>query len=216
MIAKVTNDYRDATMSTLRVAFLSGLVLELATHGLPTRRGRGRARLLYGDIGYETAMLVLLAHPEAYPLRAVGAQFHASMEGPLRPHVSSRSWTPRARPAAARSTATALRHARADLRSEDIRLTGVASSIQAALARLWGGGLTIAPGERIVLSGPSGAGKSTLLALLLRFTAPVAGSIAVGTATWPHLIWALAPADRLGAAAALPVQRDRGGQYRAR
>jgi ABC-type bacteriocin/lantibiotic exporter with double-glycine peptidase domain len=40
--------------------------------------------------------------------------------------------------------------------------------------------LTIAPGERIVLSGPSGAGKSTLLALLLCFIAPAAGSIAVG------------------------------------
>ena len=40
--------------------------------------------------------------------------------------------------------------------------------------------LIVAPGERIVLTGPSGAGKSTLLALLLRFTAPAAGSIAVG------------------------------------
>jgi len=40
--------------------------------------------------------------------------------------------------------------------------------------------LTIAPGERIVVSGPSGAGKSTLIALLLRFVAPAAGDITVG------------------------------------
>ncbi|HEY5990621.1 MAG TPA: ATP-binding cassette domain-containing protein, partial [Streptosporangiaceae bacterium] len=35
-----------------------------------------------GHMSYETALLVLLLTPEAYlPLRAVGAQFHASMEG---------------------------------------------------------------------------------------------------------------------------------------
>src|SRR5271169_4716233 len=83
VIAKVTNDYRATTMSTLRVAFLSALVLELtaavATALVAVEVG---LRLLYGHIGYETAMLVLLLTPEAYlPLRAVGAQFHASMEG---------------------------------------------------------------------------------------------------------------------------------------
>ena len=41
--------------------------------------------------------------------------------------------------------------------------------------------LTIAPGDRIVLTGPSGAGKSTLLALLLRFIAPAAGTIELVT-----------------------------------
>jgi len=77
--------------------------------------------------------------------------------------------------------ATALRDARADLRSEDIRLDGVTvvypGRPRPALEEV---SLTIAPGERIILSGPSGAGKSTLLALLLRFIAPAAGSIAVG------------------------------------
>jgi ABC-type multidrug transport system fused ATPase/permease subunit len=76
---------------------------------------------------------------------------------------------------------TALRHARADLRSEDIRLDGVTvvypGRPRPALEAV---SLTIAPGERIVLSGPSGAGKSTLLALLLRFITPAAGNIAVG------------------------------------
>ena len=83
VIARVTDDYRAATMSTLRVAFLSGLVLELAA-ALATALVAVEVglRLLYGHVGYETAMLVLLLTPEAYlPLRAVGAQFHASMEG---------------------------------------------------------------------------------------------------------------------------------------
>ena len=83
VIAKVTDDYRAATMSTLRVAFLSALVLELsaavATALVAVEVG---LRLLYGHLGYETALLVLLLTPEAFlPLRAVGAQFHASMEG---------------------------------------------------------------------------------------------------------------------------------------
>ena len=83
VIAAVTEDYRAATMSTLRVAFLSALVLELsaavATAVVAVEVG---LRLLYGHLGYETALLVLLLTPEAFlPLRAVGAQFHASMEG---------------------------------------------------------------------------------------------------------------------------------------
>ena len=90
---------------------------------------------------------------------------------------------------------TALRHARADLRSEDIRLDRV-TVVYPGRPRpaLEGVSLTIAPGERIVLSGPSGAGKSTLLALLLCFIAPAAGSIAVGDRDLAALDMGLAPA----------------------
>jgi ATP-binding cassette, subfamily C, bacterial CydD len=63
---------------TLRVAFLSGFVLELtaavATALVAVEVG---LRLLAGHVSYQTALLVLLLTPEAYlPLRAVGAQFH--------------------------------------------------------------------------------------------------------------------------------------------
>jgi ATP-binding cassette, subfamily C, bacterial CydD len=183
VIAKVTDDYRTATMSTLRVAFLSGLVLELAA-ALATALVAVEVglRLLYGHVGYETAMLVLLLTPEAYlPLRAVGAQFHASMEGAA---AATRVFeildTPVPGPPPGQKV-TALRHARADLRSQDIRLDGITvvypGRTRPALEEV---SLTIAPGERIVLSGPSGAGKSTLIALLLRFIAPAAGTIEVG------------------------------------
>src|ERR1017187_5609540 len=70
-------------MSTLRVAFLSALVLELAA-ALATALVAVEVglRLLAGHMSYQTALLVLLLTPEAYlPLRAVGVQFHASMEG---------------------------------------------------------------------------------------------------------------------------------------
>ena len=83
VIREVTDAHRHATMRTLRVAFLSALVLELtaavATALVAVEVG---LRLLAGHIRYQTALLVLLLTPEAYlPLRAVGLQFHASMEG---------------------------------------------------------------------------------------------------------------------------------------
>src|SRR5499427_3623031 len=83
VIGRVTDEHRTATMSVLRVAFLSALVLEL-TAALATALVAVEVglRLLGGHIGYETALLVLLLTPEAYlPLRNLGAQFHASAEG---------------------------------------------------------------------------------------------------------------------------------------
>jgi ATP-binding cassette subfamily C protein CydD len=199
VIARVTDDYRKTTMGTLRVAFLSALVLELAaavaTALVAVEVG---LRLLYGHLGYETALLVLLLTPEAFlPLRAVGAQFHASMEGAA---AAGRVFEildtalpdgPEARPGRATAgtvtagTVTAgtvtAGTVTADLRVAEIRLDGITVTYPGRpRPALDGIGLTIAPGERIVLTGPSGAGKSTLLAVLLRFLAPAAGTIEAG------------------------------------
>src|SRR6516162_3328974 len=83
VIATVTEQHRSTAMATLRVAFLSALVLELsaalATALVAVETG---LRLLYGHMPYQAALLVLLLTPEAYlPLRAVAAQYHASAEG---------------------------------------------------------------------------------------------------------------------------------------
>ena len=183
VVAKVTDDYRRTTMATLRVAFLSALVLELAaavaTALVAVEVG---LRLLYGHIGYETALLVLLLTPEAFlPLRAVGSQFHASMEGAAaagRVFEILDTPVPEAPPARAAAPTVA-----ADLRVAEIRLDGITAAYPGrSQPALDGVSLTVAPGERIVLTGPSGAGKSTLLALLLRFLAPAAGVIAAGGA----------------------------------
>ena len=183
VIAKVTDDYRAATMSTLRVAFLSALVLELsaavATALVAVEVG---LRLLYGHLGYETALLVLLLTPEAFlPLRAVGAQFHASMEGAAAAgrvfEILDTTPATESSPAPAPRPGPAIR---ADFRRQEIRLAGVTVVYpDRDRPALDGISLTIAPGDRIVLTGPSGAGKSTLLAVLLRFVAPAAGTIEV-------------------------------------
>ena len=187
VIAEVTDAYRGATMSTLRVAFLSALVLELsaavATALVAVEVG---LRLLAGHLGYQTALLVLLLTPEAYlPLRAVGTQFHASMDGVT---AAGRACeileTPL--PAASRPAPGGLGRAAPvapDLRTDRIFLNEITLSYPSRqVPALDGVSLPIQPGERITLAGASGAGKSSLLALLLRFAEPTAGRIEVGPA----------------------------------
>jgi ABC-type transport system involved in cytochrome bd biosynthesis fused ATPase/permease subunit len=82
-IAEASEQYRATTMKTLRVAFLSGAVLELAaTLGIALVAVTVGVRLVDGGIGYEAALTVLLLAPELYlPLRNLGAQYHASADG---------------------------------------------------------------------------------------------------------------------------------------
>ncbi len=149
VIKEVTDGYRSATMATLRVAFLSALVLELAaavsTALVAVEVG---LRLLAGPLGYQTALLVLLLTPEAYlPLRAVGLHFHVSMEGAA---AAGRACdiietAPSPTYVAAAGTGEA---ATADLRYDNITLDGVSLTYpgrdQPALAEV---SVTIRPGD---------------------------------------------------------------------
>jgi ATP-binding cassette, subfamily C, bacterial CydD len=178
VIKTVTGAYREATMATLRVAFLSALALEL-TAALATALVAVEVglRLLAGHIGYQTALLVLLLTPEAYlPLRSAGAEFHASADGTA---AARRAFEildtplPGAGPAAP--------GAKVDLSRENIVLRAVGLEYPGrGRPALDGIDLTVRPGEHIVLAGPSGAGKSSLLAVLLRFVSPGSGTITAG------------------------------------
>nr|BFE77801.1 hypothetical protein GCM10020093_004020 [Planobispora longispora] len=83
VIGRVADEHRAATMRTLRVAFLSSLVLELAASlSLALVAVPIGLRLLGGTLDLPAALLVLLLAPEAYlPLRTMGNRFHAAMEG---------------------------------------------------------------------------------------------------------------------------------------
>ena len=184
IIRTVSGQHRSATMATLRIAFLSALVLELAA-ALATALVAVEVglRLLAGHIGYETALLVLLLTPEAYlPLRNAGAQFHASVEGTVAGGrvfeiLDAKPQAPDRAPRARRGSTTAA----PDLRGEPLVLADVTLSYPGRPApALTSVSLTIRPGDRILLSGPSGAGKSSLLGLLLRFAEPTSGQITAG------------------------------------
>ena len=76
-------EYRTATMATLKVAFLSSLILELlATISVALVAVAVGLRLLGGHLSLATALFVLILAPEAYlPLRLLGTNYHASAEG---------------------------------------------------------------------------------------------------------------------------------------
>src|SRR5205085_1588852 len=82
-IAQVSDSFRERTLKMLRVAFLSGMILEFMTAAaiglIAVTLG---VRLLDGGISFESAFLVLLLAPEFYrPLRELGVHRHAGMEG---------------------------------------------------------------------------------------------------------------------------------------
>ncbi|MFI7489503.1 thiol reductant ABC exporter subunit CydD [Micromonospora echinaurantiaca] len=173
VVRRMADGHRVATMKTLRIAFLSALVLELvATLSVALVAVPVGLRLLGGGLTLQTALLVLLLTPEAYlPLRAAGARFHASMEGlTALDEALTVSATPPA-PAERRGTAP---DGRAEIRFESVTVEYERTTALRDVT------LTIRPGERIAIVGPSGAGKSTLLNLLLGFVTPTTGRITVG------------------------------------
>ncbi|MEV4726256.1 thiol reductant ABC exporter subunit CydD [Micromonospora humida] len=178
VVRRMADGHRVATMGTLRIAFLSALVLELvATLSVALVAVPVGIRLLDGGITLATALLVLLLTPEAYlPLRAAGSRFHASMEGLT---ALDEALTVSAVPADAAEGAPATAGpARTPAGDGEIVFSGVTVAYERTTA-LRDVTLTIRPGERIAVVGPSGAGKSTLLGLLLGFVTPTAGRITV-------------------------------------
>ena len=80
---QITDRCRRTSLATLRIAFASSAVLELvATLSVALVAVTVGVRLAAGSLDLHTALVVLLLAPEAYwPLRRVGAEFHAAAEG---------------------------------------------------------------------------------------------------------------------------------------
>ncbi len=177
-IAETGETFRRETMATLRIAFLSALVLELAAVlGTALVAVEIGVRLDGGGIAFAPALTILVLAPELYgPLRTTAAQFHASADGlAAADAILSRIEDP---PASNETGARPL-----DPRDVPVRLDGVTVAPSGRGAPVLDGvSLTLWPGERLALVGRSGAGKSTIASLLLGFRRPDGGRILVGDA----------------------------------
>ncbi|MAY97518.1 MAG: ABC transporter permease [Nocardioides sp.] len=196
-IAAITDAYRRRTLETLRVAFLSSGVLELvATLSVALVAVTVGLRLAEGGLDLRTALVVLLLAPEAYwPLRRVGAEFHAAAEGVAVVERVSELLedAPAGRGASGASLETLSRgplsvveqrgapatSGRRDhpadqpLTVTDLTVLRPGRTVP-VLKHL---SLTIAPRGVTALTGPSGCGKSTLLAVLAGLLDPTSGRV---------------------------------------
>jgi ATP-binding cassette, subfamily C, bacterial CydCD len=170
-IREVTERYRQASLATLRIAFASSAVLELvATLSVALVAVTVGVRLAGGGLDLRTALVVLLLAPEAYwPLRRVGAEFHAAAEGVATfERVDTLLSDSDERPGE-----TAERPG--DLVVDDVTVTYPGRTVP-ALDRV---SLVVPRTGITAVTGPSGCGKSTLLSVLAGLRAPDSGSLTV-------------------------------------
>jgi len=185
-------EYRLATMSVLRIAFLSSFMLELITAvSIAIVAVLTGLRLLSGSMGFPPAYFILLVAPEYFlVLRSLGSQYHARMgatsaaerirllfesmprEEPIVSQAEGRGAAP-----APGSEMRGAGQQGAPRRAVEVRDLSFGYPGRAVLEGL---SFSLEEGERLALVGPSGCGKSTVLLLLLALARPQAGSILLG------------------------------------
>ena len=146
-IAELGAAHRRSAMATLRIAFLSALVLELlATLGVALVAVGVGLRLVFGDITLAAGLTALLLAPEVFwPLRRVGMEFHAAQDGKTAADKAFRLLdTLHTRPAGTRTVTAA---------GATIHIDALDTAVE--------------PGLVTVLTGPNGVGKTTLLQTIL-------------------------------------------------
>lgn len=171
-----------ATMSTLRIAFLSGAVLEfLSTLCVALVAVEVGFRMVFGHVSLFTGLAVIMLAPEVFePLRQVGAQFHASANGVA---AAERAFEILETPIPSM-----------DEDSEDsvqddhgIDWSSAAFSLRDLSIEARGtwapAGLNadILPGTLSVLAGPSGSGKTSTIYALMRLLPIQSGHLTVRT-----------------------------------
>jgi len=174
-INKVSKRYREATVKTLRVAFLSSFALDFFTSLSIAFVAVGLGfRLIDGAMVLFPALTILLLAPEYFsPIKEVGSDFHATLDGQvamgdidkiiaedknsdMTDQVTSFAWTPSSQ-----------------ITLKNINVGHKDSLILKNINFSWQGT------GMIGIIGESGAGKSTLINLLASFLSPTSGEFKI-------------------------------------
>ncbi|HTY31362.1 thiol reductant ABC exporter subunit CydD [Mycobacterium sp.] len=190
-IAELAAAHRRSAMATLRIAFLSALVLELvATLGVALIAVGIGLRLVFGEMTLTTGLTVLLLAPDVYwPLRRIGVEFHAAQDGRT---AADKAFALIGEPAGPTTRSRSVDARGSEIRLENLGVAGRDGHAPRDLSAV------IEPGRVTVLTGPNGAGKSTTLQAIAGITVPSSGRVTVAgadvtgldpTAWWRQLSW---------------------------
>lgn len=183
-IEKVSEQYRGATMKTLRLAFLSSVSLDFFTSlSVAVVAVNLGLRLINGDLVLLPALMILILAPEFFlPVRMVGADYHATLDGKeagdaiqtiiqtqKSAKMTGQSISLGTKPSLTFDHVTFQHHPeeKATLKDLSFMIDGY---------------------KKIGIVGESGAGKSTLIDLLSGFSQHCAGSISVNSVSLPSLM----------------------------
>ncbi|MBF6179359.1 ABC transporter ATP-binding protein/permease [Nocardia otitidiscaviarum] len=207
------------TMSALRIAFLSSMVLEmLATLCVALVAVSIGMRLVYGHMGLYGGLVALILAPEVYlPLRMVGERFHAAQDGMAAADKAFAVLEPDGREQDAGvfavdaeplggstrvvvgASGSSPGPSRVETREFHGHIEITALSVAARDGAAPDGlSATLSPGAVTVLTGPNGCGKSTVLQAILGLIAPDTGVVRIDGAPvadldtdswWSRVAW---------------------------
>ena len=171
VIGQVSQQHRAATMRTLRLAFLSSAALELlASISVAIVAVTVGLRLSHATMPLSAGLLAILLAPEAYwPIRRVGAEYHAAADGAeALSGILGELTAAHAAPQVARAPGVAMQ-------ARDLGYIYPGSNAPVLQ------GITFAaqPGLTAI-TGVSGVGKSTLLEILAGLRTPSTGQVSGG------------------------------------
>ncbi|MFP7494916.1 thiol reductant ABC exporter subunit CydD [Terribacillus saccharophilus] len=173
-IEKVSGQYRKSTLGTLRIAFLSTFALDLFTQlAIAFVAVTLGLRLIDGTLLLEPALMILLLAPEYFlPIREVGNDYHATLDG-KDAGDQMLAVIKLAKEKHEGKEAVVWQH------DSELVLKDMAVAYENDRTALSELNLRIKGNQKVGLIGASGAGKSTFIDLLSGFIDPAAGQAEV-------------------------------------
>lgn len=179
-IEKISDVFRIKTLAVLKIAFISSLVLEVAsTLSVAVIAVEIGLRLLYSDFPFANALFILIIAPEFYlPMRMLGASYHAGMEGVAAFERVADLIDDKRK---SEITNSFLSYDYNSATNKSIEFRNVYYSYPGSEKEvLKNASFKVEQNKITAFVGESGAGKSTVMKLLLRFIEPEKGNILIG------------------------------------